>query len=170
MSLAKGGRLQLLGVVALLLTFAAGAMGGVAVERVRRSKDPDPRTQQPDRRVDDCGRPASGHTPYDDLGLSDGQSAQIQGVLQKSRTRTDSLWQSYRPRWDSIIEGTRADIRTILTPEQRTEMDRRRTEWARRDSVRREERRQRCGTPQQNGDNRQGGRDGRGPFGPPRHP
>jgi hypothetical protein len=148
MSFAGSSRLRLLAGAALVLTFVAGGLGGAAVERVKHANpQAAPVAQQP-QRDPDCPPvrdPNRRHrTPYDDLGLTADQQAGVDSVLHSQGRNMDALSRSARARQDSIFEQTRTLIRQILTPEQGKEMDRRRAAWMQRDSIRREERRQRC--------------------------
>jgi len=177
MSFAGSGRIRLLAGAALVLTFVAGGLGGAAVERVQSARSPaSPVAQQP-QRDSDCPPVRDPNrrrrTPYDDLGLTADQQSAIDSVLHSQGRRMDALSRSARARQDSIFDQTRSLIRQILTAEQGQEMDRRRAAWAQRDSVRREERRQRCAAQaaqQGQQGNAQPGRDGRGPSERPRIP
>jgi hypothetical protein len=112
-------------------------------------------------------------TPYDDLGLTAEQQTAIDSVLHGQGRKMDALSRSARARQDSILDQTRSLVRQILTPEQGQEMNRRRAAWMQRDSIRREERRQRCAAQaaqQGQQGTAQSGRDDRGPSGRQRIP
>jgi hypothetical protein len=170
-SLGSSGRIRLLASAALLVTFVAGALGGAAVERVRSTSEPAIAAAPQQRRDDDCPPVRDPNrrrrTPYDDLGLSEAQKSSIDSVLHSQGAKMGAVSREERSRMESIVDGTRAAIRTMLTPEQQTEMDRRRTAWAQRDSTRREERRIRCAAQQ---DSSQAGRQDSGPQERPRIP
>jgi hypothetical protein len=148
MSFAGSSRLRLLAGAALVLTFVAGGLGGAAVERVKSARSPSAPVAQQPQRDSDCPPVRDPNrrrrTPYDDLGLTADQQTAVDSVLHSQGSKMDVLSRSARARQDSIFDQTRTLIRQILTPEQGQEMDHRRAAWMQRDSVRREERRQRC--------------------------
>ena len=61
---------------------------------------------------------------YERLGLSEQQRNQIQEIFDSSRRRTDSILQSTFPRIRAITDSVRAEIRNVLTEEQREQLDR----------------------------------------------
>jgi len=161
MALGAAGRARLLGVAVVVLTFTAGGLGGAAVERLLSAREPASISSRDRARGEiECEPRRSGNerrrSPYDALDLSADQKVQIDAVLQSQSARMDSVWRGSRPRMDSIIEQTRADVRALLTPSQIDELDRRRAERARQDSIRREEYRKKCGTPVGSGDSPRG--------------
>jgi hypothetical protein len=121
MTTGKGGRLRLMGGVVLGLMLVVGGLGGVAIDRAVLK----PQAAGPER--DECARfrPPQRHRPYEDLGLSEDQKQRIDASLEKRRNQLDEFWKLYRPQMDSIVNGARAELREILTPEQRAEADRR---------------------------------------------
>jgi len=152
MSLAAAGRLKLLAVAVLALTFVAGGGVGALVYRQSHDRDIEARRAAAERRQPECPERRTeadermrALRPYRDLGLSEDQANRIWAVVESSRQRMDSVWQSARPLMDANLELTRASVRAILTDEQRAQLDARRAERVKRDSLRREELRQRCG-------------------------
>jgi len=151
MNLAKGGRLRLLGVTVVLLTFAAGLSAGAVLFRELHDGEREVARAEAERRRLDCPRE---RTPeeirrrnlrgYHDLGLTDEQTDQLLATLDRNRPLIDSIARRSRAPVDSAIDRTRREIRAILTPEQGAELDRRRAERRRADSVRQEEWRRRC--------------------------
>jgi len=169
MALGPTGRYRLLGGAVLVLTFGVGGLAGAAVERVLDTREPD-RLVSVDPAAEtgtiDCDRYRQRRRgPYGSLGLSDEQAASIDAVFESQRSRMDQFWADAGPRMNAILDETRADVREILTEEQRTQYDsnraarqRRQQEQERQDSIRRAEIRRVCNT------------DDGPPSGPGRHP
>jgi Spy/CpxP family protein refolding chaperone len=110
------GRVRLQGIALLALAFAAGALGGMALERVRASRArPEPPGWMPMR----------GDLPpgFGGLGLTAEQREQIQAIFRASRPRTDSVLQASLPRLQAIQDSVRAEIRAVLTPDQQRMFD-----------------------------------------------
>jgi hypothetical protein len=154
MSLAAAGRLKLLAGAVVALTFVAGGMAGAFVYRQAHDRDVEARRAAAERREPECPQRRTeadermrALRPYRDLGLTEEQADRIWAVVESSRQRMDSVWQSARPQMDANLEQTRSAVRAILTDDQRSRLDARRAERVKRDSLRREELRQRCGEP-----------------------
>lgn len=110
------GRVRLQGIALLALAFVAGALGGMALERVRASRlGPEPREWTP-RRGD--LPPGLGR-----LDLTAEQRTRIETIFRTSWPRTDSVLRASLPRLEAIHDSVRAEIRTVLTPEQRQRFD-----------------------------------------------
>lgn len=110
------GRVRLQGIALLALAFVAGALGGMAVERVRVSRvRPAPPQWMPTR----------GELPpgFGGLDLTPEQRERIQDIFRASRPRTDSVLRASLPRLEAIHDSVRAEIRALLTPEQRRRFD-----------------------------------------------
>lgn len=160
MSWTTGSRLRLLAGAVIALTFVAGGLSGAAMFRaLHHTPEPTTRTQN-ERRPPDCPRTAEEQRlrdlrPYNNLGLTEEQTDQLLAILERRRVEIEEASRRARLPVDSMIDATRREIRSILTPEQVAEMDRRRARWIARDSARREENRRRCaelqngGTPEQ---------------------
>jgi Spy/CpxP family protein refolding chaperone len=74
---------------------------------------------------------------YDDLDLSAAQRATLDSVFDVSNCQLDALYSPLQPAYDSIKAARRAQINTVLTPEQRTRLEaRRKDDDARRDAER----------------------------------
>jgi Spy/CpxP family protein refolding chaperone len=118
-------RVWLLATVALLLTFVAGSLAGVAWERAQHSQS---------RRHDGGGRGGRhfGAMLKERYDLSDEQARRIEAIVQRRRPRIDSLMATVQPRIRSAFDSTRAEIRVLLTPEQRVKFDRDQEERRRR--------------------------------------
>lgn len=123
--------------LALLLVFAAGVAGGVAVERVWLDAD------SADRAADHRGgdRKNGEHTVIerfsDELGLTEDQEARIDTILAGVRDRMHEMWSDVRPRYRAVVDSARGRIEEVLTEEQaeryrellRREADRREGRW-----------------------------------------
>lgn len=57
------------------------------------------------------------------LGLSAKQVAQIDTIVERRRVRTDSVLRAIRPQFKAELDSTRAEIRAVLTPDQRKRFD-----------------------------------------------
>lgn len=58
-----------------------------------------------------------------ELRLSDAQRSQVAAILEAKRERIDALRAEVRPRFQEIRASTSAEIRALLTPEQRPAFD-----------------------------------------------
>lgn len=74
-------------------------------------------------------------TMYDDLGLTTGQRAAMDSVIDEKNRRVDSLLKPVRPQIDSVRNNARAQFYRIFTDDQRAKFDMR----VREDSLRREQ-------------------------------
>jgi Spy/CpxP family protein refolding chaperone len=113
-------RVKLMGLVLLVVTFAAGALAGAAFDRTlvaneaRRSERGEPGARE--RRL------------LDDLQLVGAQRAQVEAILDRRRAELDAFWEEAGPRLRMIVDSARAEVRAALTAEQRAEYDRLRAE------------------------------------------
>ena len=111
------GRVLALLALGLLLVGAAGVATGVVLERRVLSHD----GRGPD------GRRGPGHGPMHerfgrDLGLTPAQAAKIDSIFASHRPAIDSARAVSEPRIRSIIDQTRREIDSVLTPAQREKM------------------------------------------------
>lgn len=156
MAVGSVGRTRLMGGAVLVLAFAAGALGGAALERVRSTREP--ATQVAEERSPgtgeiDCDRYRQRRRgPFGALGLTDEQAAQIDRIFEEQRTRMDAFWAEAGPRMNTILDETRVQVRTVLNEEQNAEYERNRAQRRereeareRQDSIRRAEIREHCG-------------------------
>ena len=109
-------RVWLLATVALLLTFVAGSLAGAAWERYHHSP---PRRHEGPR-----GQRHFGEMLKQRYGLSDEQARRVEAIVQKRRPRVDSLMAMVQPQVRAAFDSTNAEIRVLLTPEQRVKFDR----------------------------------------------
>lgn len=111
-------------VLVLLLTFAAGFIGGAAAHHLfighREGLPPMPAMLNIlDRRLD----------------LTDAQRKQVEEILTRRRTRINAMWANVRPRVRAEVEATNAEIEKILTPEQRAKFERMKMHLSRRRGI-----------------------------------
>lgn len=79
----------------------------------------------------------SGRTPFgaerdrhfgEDLGLDSVQRARVDSVFARRRVQIDSFWKGPGRALRAIMDSTRDEVRSVLTPEQRARFDRRHME------------------------------------------
>lgn len=61
----------------------------------------------------------------DDLDLSQDQERRVEDILDAREDRIESYWRERLPEVSAIVDSTRAEIRAVLTAEQRSTYDRR---------------------------------------------
>lgn len=113
----------MLGLVVLVVTFAAGAIAATAIDQVLHA---DPPNRDAAATNDGCDE-KRGHL-LDRLDLTQDQRARIDTILERRRAQTDRFWTEAGPTLEAITDSTRAEIRAVLTPEQRELHDRLRRE------------------------------------------
>lgn len=129
------GRIRMQGILLLVVTFAIGALAGVAGDRLvarghgrgrmglERGAIRGPRFRFLDR-----------------LHLSDLQRRKVDSILVRARPRADSLLRETMPKLQALRDSIGEEIRSLLSPEQQELFDRdraahhRRTERLRRDA------------------------------------
>jgi Spy/CpxP family protein refolding chaperone len=108
------GRVKLQGVLLLAVVFGIGAFAGAAFERAREARPgPPPRAGQ--------GVPPAWRQQ---LRLTDDQDRQIREILEKNRSRADAILEQFLPRLRVVTDSVRAEVRTVLTPDQQEMFDR----------------------------------------------
>lgn len=117
------GRLRFAGILLLAVVFAAGALAGIAFTRIGGT---DAAAQAAVR--EQGARERSHESIFDGLGLTADQQQHVDAILQARREQMDAFWKEYGPRMEQIVDSARAEIRNVLTDEQRAELDRRRAE------------------------------------------
>lgn len=113
------GRVRLLGLSLLAITFVAGALAGAAIDRVVGDEAPQAEARQ-DRRSDN-GRDRS--FLIDRVEMSDAQRASIDSILELRAQRMRAVWQEVAPQLDAISDSARAEILAVLTPEQQAQYE-----------------------------------------------
>ena len=123
-------RMRLMAMAALVVTFVAGALVGVAFERVRTAAEPvqaavgrGRMALQPRARTFARGSPV-----VERLHLSEEQQARIDSILSADRAKAEVMLRQIRPLLQARYDSTTAAIRAVLTPEQRQEFRRLRME------------------------------------------
>jgi Spy/CpxP family protein refolding chaperone len=120
------GRVRMQGIALLLIAFLAGGVAGFAGGRITARRAP-PRTGFA---MHTTGNRPRGLPPFfDRLGLSPDQRTKITAILERERPRTDSILRTSLPALRAIAESAHAEIRDVLTPTQREQLDR---QWGRR--------------------------------------
>jgi uncharacterized membrane protein len=133
-------RTRLLGVGLLAAVFVAGGLAGAAVNQVRgASADGAPRPEA----EGDQPRERPCRVPFGYLDLSAEQRSRVDAAFERRRHQLDAFWKDNGPRYESIVDSTRVEFRSVLTPDQLAEYDRRRAEQQQREEREREKRRQR---------------------------
>ncbi len=116
------GRIRAKGIGLLAVTLAIGMLAGVAIERVRASRetaDPWP----PDSGM--MGPLRDGRLPpmFQRLDLTAEQRSRIVAIMKRGRPRTDSVLRHMLPRLRAVTDSIHAEIRAVLTPEQLARWD-----------------------------------------------
>jgi|SRR5690606_16241879 len=114
-------RTRRLGLMLLAAAFFVGGLTGAAFDRVFAGETPPParsatqcEPERNDRRED----------VFASLGLSHDQRARIDEILEHRREQTEAFWEEHGPLLRGIVDSARAEIRALLTPEQRAEYER----------------------------------------------
>jgi uncharacterized membrane protein len=116
------GRVRLQGVALLVIAFLIGGLAGAVFERIRgRHEAP----RMFDRSFGPLDRPGELPPFFSELGLSEQQETRIREILEKHRPMTDSILQQSMPHLRAVLDSTQSEIRQILSPEQRSQLDRR---------------------------------------------
>ena len=102
-------RLRIQGAVLIIVIFVVGVLAGGAAERIRASRE---KPMRPFRQPGELPR------PFAHLGLTDEQREQISEIFESSRPRADSVLQELMPHLRQINDSIQAEIRDVLTPEQ----------------------------------------------------
>jgi len=98
----------------LVATFALGSLTGAALTLWARS---DLRHGPPP------GPPPFGHLPLHELGLSAEQRARVDAVFERHRAELDAILQEGFPKVRRVNDQIEAEVRELLSPEQRTRLD-----------------------------------------------
>jgi Spy/CpxP family protein refolding chaperone len=112
---------RFVGLVLLMAAFVVGAIGGAAFERTLGAREPG--STEPCSTMSNPLQKKPGSMAIDRIQLTAEQREQIDRILDRRRTETDSVWRAQKPRLRAIVDSTRAEIQALLTPEQRAEYD-----------------------------------------------
>lgn len=104
----------------LLVVFALGCVTGAALDGIYRlrAKSDQPTLAPPMRDTE-----AYFDTLKRELTLTDEQSSAIQDILNRTRDDYKAVCADVRPRYDSLRERTRNQMRALLTPDQLPKFD-----------------------------------------------
>ncbi len=102
-------RLRIQGAVLIVVIFVVGVLAGGAAERVRASRE---KPTRPFRQPGELPR------PFARLDLTEQQRTQISEIFESSRPRADSVLQELMPHLRAINDSIQAEIRAVLTLEQ----------------------------------------------------
>lgn len=108
---AAPSRIWLKGALVLVATFAVGAVAGAAADHlVHRRSLAGPRGRGP-------------FQEFKQLGLTPAQCQAVDSVFQRGRPRIAAVLQEVEPRMRAVTDSIRAEVRTVLTPEQQARFD-----------------------------------------------
>lgn len=114
-------RTRRLGLMLLAAAFFVGGLTGAAFDRVFTGESPQAAASaarcEPER-----GGPQG--DIFASLNLTDEQRARIEEILEHRREQTEAFWEEHGPLLRGIVDSARAEIRALLTPEQREEYER----------------------------------------------
>jgi Spy/CpxP family protein refolding chaperone len=98
-------------VLVIAVTFGVGAAAGAAADHLYHQRSrAGMRVRGPFRE-------------FRELGLSKTQCAAIDSVFERGRPRIAVAFQAVEPRMRATMDSIRAEVRTLLTPEQRVKFD-----------------------------------------------
>jgi Spy/CpxP family protein refolding chaperone len=115
------GGARALGALVLLVTFGAGALSAAAVSQVLHAEQ-----REAASGTRSCEERKA--RILDEVGLTPEQQAAVEAILERRRAQTDRFWSDAGPALRAIMDSTRSEIRTVLTPEQRARYERLRAE------------------------------------------
>lgn len=109
-------RVWMLATAALLLAFVAGGLSGAAWERHQVAQ----RTEK----VPPPDEESFGDRMKRRYGVNDDQATRLEAIAAKRRPRMDSVMATVQPEVRAAYDSTSAELREVLTPEQRVKFDR----------------------------------------------
>jgi Spy/CpxP family protein refolding chaperone len=110
----QGVRVALL----LIVTFAAGAAAGIAIDRWLVATQSSPEAGELRAEREGRGRQTTIERFADELGLTEEQRELIAPILVDTRARMSEVFDRVRPEYDVVVDSARARIEALLTPEQ----------------------------------------------------
>ena len=111
------GRLRFAGALLLAATFAVGALGGLAFGEFGQND------AVADAREPDCDDHDGRRGSYlDRLELTPEQQQRIDAILQARKEQMDAFWAENGQRMEQIVDSARAELRNVLTAEQREQL------------------------------------------------
>jgi Spy/CpxP family protein refolding chaperone len=103
-------RARLTGLVVIALAFLVGSMTGAAAIRVADAEG------TPKLMRSKAKQPAP--ALLERLELTPVQREQVDAILERRRTEMEQFWEVHRPTLRAIADSARAELRSVLTPEQ----------------------------------------------------
>lgn len=134
MTTSRTGATALLVATFVLGGLIGGAFTSMAEKRVHKGKGPGTEVRKEHRRPSYIDRLS------EDLDLTAAQRESVQAVLDRHQPAMDSLWDRFRPQFESERQGIRKEISTLLSAEQQARYT---AMIQRQDSLRREAERKR---------------------------
>jgi len=124
----RRGSPRLVAAIVLLAVFALGAAAGVLADRRLARDRGDRREGRGGRLPSWVNRPESEHRKYwsrlhDQLGLTPDQRVAVDTLLARRARQLDAARHRMEPEMLLIMQTTRAQIDSILTPEQRQKLE-----------------------------------------------
>lgn len=117
----RGMRQRLIGLAVLAVTFIAGGVAGAAVRELTADDPPAvQRVRSDDDRDNDRNRR---RFPYEYLEVTPEQRTQLEAVFEHNREAMSAVWSEYKPRYEAVVDSTRAAVNRVLTPEQRQKFE-----------------------------------------------
>jgi Spy/CpxP family protein refolding chaperone len=104
-------RARLTGLMVVAVMFAVGALTGAATMRVAATD----RTEVKETERKREPRPSLWET----LELTPVQREQVDAIMERRRGEVESFWNEHGPQLRAVMDSARADVRELLTPEQR---------------------------------------------------
>lgn len=140
MSVERGTRTRLATVFILFLVLVAGAVLGVALDRMVIGQDIAALESAGEGAAEGASGSRRGQSPsqrrliVEQVGLSEMQKTQVDSIVshyrqemrvlaEELKEREDELREAYFPRYRDLLDGTREEIKGVLTPAQRMEYD-----------------------------------------------
>lgn len=108
----------------LLMVFAAGMITQTWVRRFRTQRV---RSIMTGQQRPPFGAERDRHFG-EELGMDSLQRVRVDSIFARRRVQIDSFWNGPGKSLRAIMDSTREEVRTVLTPEQRARFDRRRME------------------------------------------
>ena len=108
---------RLVGLSVLAVTFLGGGLAGAAIREV--TADPPSASEGRQEGRDSERRDNDRRFPFEYLEIEGEQRARIEALFERNHEATSAVWHEYKPRFDAIVDSTRAELNRMLTPEQR---------------------------------------------------
>lgn len=103
-------RARMMGFAVLVIMFSVGALSGAATMRVASTEK-----AVSSERTERHQRPGL----FERLDLTAEQRTEIDAIMERRKGEVDAFWSEHGPQLRAIMDSARAEIRLVLTPEQR---------------------------------------------------